>query len=322
MKFPRFLSCILLAVLVAATGCSGSDEDSATVARDLETTALTVGTIPVVDTAPLEIAVRRGLFKAEGLEVKLRTVAGGAEALPLLKSGQLHISVGAYVPFLTMVATKQADLKIVAEGSQSAPGTHLIVAPADSDIRTPADLKGKKIAVNTKYSVASMLVRVAAKAYGVTLDEERNFVETNFPDMQKALETGKVHAAQVVEPFGTLIAQSTGARVIWDTSQAATNEFPISGYAAMADWVKKNPKTVAAFQRALSKGQALAADRATLIATIPTFTQISPDLANNLAIVRFPTSVSATRLQRVADAMREYDLLKTDLDVEKLLVGK
>ncbi|MEV5410214.1 ABC transporter substrate-binding protein [Thermopolyspora sp. NPDC052614] len=300
------------------TGCSGAKENPS---AGLERTQLTVGTIPVVDTAPLEIAVRRGLFKAEGLDVKLKVVAGGAEAIPLMRSGELQISIGAYVPYFNMVATKQADLKIVAEGSQSAPGTHLIVVPPDSPIRTPQDLKGKKIAVNTKYSVASMLVRVAAKAYGVTLDEERNFVETPFPQMQAALTSKKVDAAQVVEPFGTQIAQATGARVIWDTSQAATKEFPISGYAALTDFVTKNPKTVAAFQRALAKGQALATDRATLIATIPQFTQISPELANNVAIVNFPTSVNATRLQRVADTMREYDLLKDDLDVAKMIVA-
>ncbi|GLW04947.1 sulfonate ABC transporter substrate-binding protein [Microtetraspora sp. NBRC 13810] len=267
------------------------------------------------------MAVSQGLFKAEGLDVKLQTLAGGAEAIPKLKGGSLDISSGNYVSFLGADATGTLDLKIVVDGFASGPKSHVIMVPKDSTIQTPADLKDKIVAVNTKRNVASMLVRVAAKAHGVELDEDKNFVEFPFPEMEGALQNKKVDAAQVVEPFGTQIAQKIGARIIWDTSQGPTNEFPISGYAAASEFAAENPKTIAAFQRAMAKAQALAADRAEVVKTIPTYTTIPADVAGSLNIGVFPTTLNATRLQRVADSMLEYGLLDSQLNVQDVIVA-
>lgn len=325
MKLRSSFVGVLVFAMLAAVGCGGSEESATTAAADggsgLEKTEITVGTMPVVDTAPLQIAIRDGFFKAEGLEVKLQTLAGGAEAIPKLKSGELDISFGNYVSFFSAASRGVIDLKIVADGFQSAPGTHVIMVPKDSPIQTPADLKGKKIAVNTKRNVASMLVRVAAKAHGVELDEDQNFVEFPFPEMEGVLKSKEVDAAQVVEPFGTLISQSIGARVIWDTSQGPTKDFPIAGYAAMADFAAENPKTVAAFQRAMSKAQAAAADRGEVVEIIPQYTTIKPDVASSLSIGGFPTTLEASRLQRVADSMREHGLLEQPLQVQDLIVS-
>lgn len=304
----------LAALLLTVAGCGGAAEPS-------EKTDIIVGTIPVVDTAPLQIAVARGLFKEEGLNVTLQTLAGGAEAIPKLKGGAIDISFGNYVSFLSATAKKVVDLRIVADGFQSAPKTHVIMVPKGSAITSPADLKDKKIAVNTKRNIATLLVRVAAKANNVELDEDKNFVEVPFPGMEAALSAGQVDAALVVEPFGTFIGQKIGATVIWDTSQGPTADFPIAGYASTATFAQENPKTVAKFQRAIAKAQGLAADRNSVVAIIPKYTQIDQNAAASLAIGVFPTTLDASRLQRVADSMREYGLLTDALDVKSIVVA-
>lgn len=263
----------------------------------------------------------RGLFKEEGLNVTLQTLAGGAEAIPKLKGGALDVSFGNYVSFISATAKKVVDLRIVADGFQSAPKTHVIMVPKGSAIKSPADLKDKKIAVNTKRNISTLLVRVAGKAHNVELDEDDNFVEVPFPGMEAALAGGQVDAALVVEPFGTFIGQKIGATMIWDTSQGPTADFPIAGYASTAAFAKDNPKTVAAFQRALAKAQALAADRNSVVAIIPEYTKIDPSAAASLAIGFFPTTLEATRLQRVADSMQEYGLLTQPLDVKSIVVA-
>ncbi|GAA3115215.1 ABC transporter substrate-binding protein [Planomonospora alba] len=324
MKLRSSFVGVLVAALVAVAGCGGADEtaaapDASGGGAGLEKTTVNVGTMPVVDTAPLQIAMEKGLFKAEGLDVKVSTLAGGAEAIPKLKSGALDISFGNYVSFFSASAKGAIDLKIVSDGFQSAPKTHVIMVPKDSPVQTIADLKDKTIAVNTKRNVSTMLVRIAGKAHNTEFDEDKNFVEFPFPEMEGALKAGTVDAAQVVEPFGTFIGQNIGARVIWDTSQGPTADFPIAGYAATSEFVEANPKTVAAFQRAMSRAQALAADRANVVAAIPNYTKIPASAAGSLAIGVFPTTLDATRLQRVADSMREYGLLDTDLDVQNLI---
>ncbi|MFJ2031354.1 ABC transporter substrate-binding protein [Streptosporangium sp. NPDC087985] len=323
MKLRSSIVGVLALALVTVTGCSGADESTKDSAggSGLEKTKITVGTMPVVDTAPLQIAMDQGLFKAEGLDVTLTPLAGGAEAIPQLKRGSLDISFGNYVSFFSASAKGVIDLRIVADGFQSGPKTHVIMVPKDSPIQTPADLEGKTIAVNTKRNVASMLVRVAAKAHNVELDEDKNFVEAPFPEMEGLLKAGTVDAAQVVEPFGTFVGQNIGARIIWDTSEGPTADFPIAGYASTAEFAKANPNTAAAFQRAMAKAQALAADRANVVAAIPKYTKIPAEAAGSLAIGGFPTTLNATRLQRVADSMKEYGLLDAPLNVQDLIVA-
>ncbi|GAA4218298.1 NitT/TauT family transport system substrate-binding protein [Streptosporangium album] len=323
MKLRSSIVGVLALALMAVAGCGGAGEPTKASAggSGLEKAKINIGMMPVVDTAPLQIAMDKGLFKAEGLDVSMVKLAGGAEAIPKLKGGSLDISFGNYVSFFAASAKGVIDLKIVSDGFQSAPKTHVVLVSKDSKIQTMADLAGKTIAINTKRNVSSMLVRVAAKAHNVELDEDKNFVEAPFPEMEGLLKAGTVDAAQVVEPFGTFIGQNIGARVIWDTSQGPTADFPIAGYAATSEFAKANPNTVAAFQRAMSKAQALAADRALVVAAIPKYTTIPAAVAGSLAIGGFPTTLNATRLQRVADSMKEYGLLDAPLNVQDLIVA-
>ncbi|WP_344589373.1 ABC transporter substrate-binding protein [Actinomadura vinacea] len=304
----------------SAAACGGSDESKG--ANGLEESEITVGTMLVGDTAPLQLAISRGLFKAEGLTVKTQVIQGGQEAIPRLKGGTLDISVGNYVSFFAASTTGALKVKIVAEASQSAPKSHTLLVAKDSKIRTLADLKDKKIAVNTKRNVATMLVRSAAKPAGVELDENKNFIETPPPGMEAALKSGSVDAVQAIEPFGTQIQQKLGARMLADLSSGATADFPISGYATTEDFAAKNPKTVAAFQRAMVKAQGLAADRKVVQDILPKYARgIDANVAATMVLTGYPTSLNATRLQRVANVMQQFGIVDKPIDVKPLIAA-
>ncbi|GAA4097059.1 MULTISPECIES: ABC transporter substrate-binding protein [Actinomadura] len=311
---------LALTLAASAAACGGSEEKES--ANGLEQSEITVGTMLIGDTAPLQLAISRGLFKAEGLTVKTQVINGGAEAIPRLKSGQLDISVGNYVSFFNATATGALKTKIVAEASQAAPKTHTLLVPKDSPIRSISDLKGKKIGVNTKRNVATLLVRSAAKPAGVELDEDKNFVEVPPPNMEAALKSGSVDAVQAIEPFGTQIQQKLGARLLADLSSGATADFPLSGYATTEEFATKNPKTVAAFQRAIVKAQGMAADRKVVQDILPKYARgIDANVAATMVYTAYPTSLNATRLQRVADVMQQFGIASQRIDVKSLLIA-
>ena len=79
---------------------------------------------------------------------------------------------------------------------------------------------------------------------------------------------------------------------------------------------------MAAFQRAIAKAQELLADRQVLAQTLPTYTQINATTAATLHVGVYPTSINATRLQRVADVMQEYGYSKQPIDVKSLLSSR
>ena len=324
MRFPRLRrgSTVALAAITALTltaaACGGSDSGQPS-ANGLEKTDLTVGTLPVADFAALQLAINQGLFKAEGLNVKTQVLQGGAEAIPRLKSGNLDVAAGAYVPFFQAQGQGVIKLRIVADAFQSAAGTHVVLVAKDSQIHTLKDLEGKKVGVNVKRNLASLLMQAISQPQGVRLDEDRDFIPVAFPDMENALRNGSVDAVQAVEPFNTQLQKSIGARMLADTSQGQTADFPISGYATTQEFAEKNPKTVAALQRALVKAQGMLSDRKTLEQTIPTYTRIDAKTAASLHFGTFPTSLSTTRLQRVADIMQRYGYLTKPIDVKTLV---
>lgn len=310
---------LAIAVALAATACGGSDDKKS--ANGLEKSTITVGTMTIADTAPLQIAIQKGLFKAEGLTIKTRVVSGGAEAIPLLKAGQLDITFGNYVSLFT-AASKDPGFKpkVVAEGFQSAPKTHTLMVRKDSPFHTIKDLAGKKIGVNTKHNVSTLLVRAAAKPQGVDFDEDKNFVEIPPPNMEASLKSKSVDAVQAIEPFGTQMQEDMGARMISDLSSGPTADFPMGGYAATSKFADKNPRTVAAFQRALVKAEGMAADRKLVQQTLPTYAKgIDAKVASTMSYGSYPTSTSATRLQRVADVMQQFGYISNRMDVKPLL---
>jgi NitT/TauT family transport system substrate-binding protein len=212
-------------------------------------------------------------------------------------------------------------VRFVAEGFQSAAGTHTVLVAKDSPIRSVKDLVGKKIGVNTKKNISTLLIRATLEPSGVKLDDEKNFVEMPFPTMEAALKNKSVDAVQAVEPFVTQLQQSIGARVLVDLSQGPTADFPIAGYATSADFAGKNPKTIAAFQRALSKAQTMATDHKIVQSILPSYTKITPQVAATLSYGAYPSTLSATRLQRVADVMQQYGYLSSKVDIKTLLIA-
>lgn len=312
-----------LAIAVALTAVACGDSDDKKSANGLEESNITLGTMTVADTAPVQLAISKGYFKAEGLSVKTQVIQGGAAGIPLLKSGRLDFSFGNYVSLLT-AATKDPGFKpmIVAEGFQSASKTHTLMVRKDSAYHTIKDLAGKKIAVNTKRNISTLLVRAAAQPEGVEFDEDKNFVEVAPPAMEQALKSKSVDAVQAIEPFGTQMQETMGARMVSDLSSGPTADFPIAGYAATEKFTKENPKTVAAFQRALTKAQGECADRKVVQDILPTYAKgIDAKVASTMSYGTYPTSLNATRLQRVADFMQQFGYVDKRIDVKQYIAA-
>ncbi|WP_374608982.1 ABC transporter substrate-binding protein [Diaphorobacter nitroreducens] len=59
-----------------------------------QTTKVRVSTIPIIDIAPMQVAVAKGYFAAEGIEVDTTPTQGGAAGIPALAAGQVQIVFG------------------------------------------------------------------------------------------------------------------------------------------------------------------------------------------------------------------------------------
>ena len=319
MSRRRFvtLSASGVALALGAAACSG--EATAETPGDLEKPHVTVGALPVVDFAALYVAQQKGLFEAQGLTVKIEVLPGGAAAAAKLASGELDFSINNYVSAIQATESGKVPLKIVQDAYQLKPDAAGVLVAKDSPIHRPQDLKGKKIAVNTKANVGQLLVTAGLQTYGVK-PSDAHFVAVDFPKMVPALKKHSIDAAWTVEPFVTQIEEVLGGRLILDSAKGPTADFPIGVYTTSAAFARRNPKTTAAFRRALARAtQMVSADRSLVEKTLPTYSKIDAKTASLIHVSTYPVSVNQQRAQQVADLMTQYGFLSKHFDIKPML---
>lgn len=317
----RISALLLTATAMLASGCGGgSDSGTTAEAGGPEKTDLTVGMLPLPEVAPIQIGIDKGFFKAEGLNVKIEQIQGGGAAMGDLVSGKLQVLHSNYVSALSAASSGVAKLKVVGEAYAAKPANFMLMVKKGSLITKVSELKGKSIGVNTLNNIATLSVSALLKTNGLTPTDVK-FLERPFPDMAGALEAGQVDAAFLPEPFYQVAASKNGAVVLSDLFTGPTADFPISGYLTTEQFATENPKTVAAFQRALTKAIELAISNSAEVDTALTkYTKIDKATADLMQLGGFSTSVNGTRLQRVADLMLDFGYIKEKFDVAPLIV--
>ena len=127
-------------------------------------TKIRVSTIPIIDTAPLQVGIAKGFFAAEGLEVDTTPTAGGAMGLPALAAGQVQITFSNIIS-VVLGAKQGLGFEIIAAGSNTGdktPDLAALIAKKGSTIKTGKDLEGKRVAVNTRNNIIWLYARARA----------------------------------------------------------------------------------------------------------------------------------------------------------------
>jgi NitT/TauT family transport system substrate-binding protein len=318
MKVRRwtYATAIAMFAMSAITGCGGSDSSKSS--SGLEKTNLKVGLLPIPDAATVYIARSKGYFKAEGLNVTPTILTNGSETISRVMSGGVDFAYSAYIP-IVQAAAQGVKVRIVSDGYQGRSNLYPLITVPNSPIHNAKQLAGKKIGVINTKGFPSLLTNAALKNAGVN-PTQAHLIEIQYPAMPAALENHSIDAAFMTEPYLSQSQQKFGARVIVDTMNGPTADLPVGGYIASQKFAKQNPKTVAAFQRAMAKAQAAATDRNLVGQILPTYVKgLSPQVAQTITLGAYPQSLSKTRLQRVADLMSELGVLKQHYDVQGVL---
>jgi NitT/TauT family transport system substrate-binding protein len=153
--------------------------------------------------------------------------------------------------------------------------------------------------------------------------DDVSFTEMGYPEMSAALADGQVDAALMAEPFITNSELEIGAVPVFDAASGPTEEIPIAGFAAMEEWATENPNTVSAFQRAFARGQEIASsDRERVEAMVQEYASIEPETASLLNLGGWPTTLEASRLQRIPNLMLEYGLIEEPIEAESMILSQ
>jgi NitT/TauT family transport system substrate-binding protein len=323
----RILAPPLAIVLLALSGCGGlSANAGSTSPNGLQKTTLNVAVVPAVDSAGFFVALHEGLFAKQGLTIHYTPAVSSEEVISQQLAGAYDITGGNYVSFIQHYAVDHQPLEIIAEGSVMQQGTQAIYTMPGSKIKTLKELKGHLLGINAPLNINYLLAASVLTENGVKLTQVRfPSAPIPFPTMAAALAAGKIDAAAMPEPFATAAEQQYGAVPLADLNQGATENFPIQGYVATKSWVQENPGTLKAFLAALSQGQQIAdtsrgaVEQAMEALNGPQNGQIQPLVAAVMAVNIYPTAIDKVRIQRVADVMYQFGLLRTRFNVTPMI---
>src|SRR5512132_2246941 len=237
---------ILVVAALFAGGATGAHRQS-------QATSLTVGVLPIANTLPLDLGIKKGFFDQQGIEIKKITAQSGNDIMLGLANSNMDVGFAGWVPAM-IARTSGIPISAVAlsevEGTDQASNWQNILVKGSSSIRTPADLAGKTIAVNALKGVGEVIIKAALKKQNVDPNSVK-LLAMPFPTMRTALSNGQVDAIWTPEPFMSQ-ALGDGARIVLAPGPVLGKFFPIGTYVAPQDWVQKNPGLAKKFQTALN----------------------------------------------------------------------
>jgi NitT/TauT family transport system substrate-binding protein len=311
----------VLALVGAGAGCgSSSDDDAATTGGGVD--QVKVGIIPIVDVAPIYLGQQQGFFKSRKIELTMESGQGGAAIVPGVVSGQFQFGFS-NITSLLIAQTKNVPIKVVANGVASTGQTGKdfggVVVKKGSPITKPADLAGKKIAVNTLKNIGDTTVRESVRKAGGD-PAGINFVEMPFPNMPAAVEAGQVDAAWVVEPSLSAVTAAGGRVVAWNYVDAAPN-LTVAAYFASTKLIGEKPDLVKRFTEAMNESLAYAdAHPDQVRGILSSYTKIDPKVGEALTLPKWPAEINRPSVETLSKLGAQDGIFGTSTpDLDKLL---
>ena len=328
-KRPLILAIAALALGLSACSSSGSSASSSAGGANTgsassgapEQSNITVGVLPSADSVTVQIAQDKGFFKQQGLNVKVVTETTTNAGTQGLLSHTMAFTTENYVGmFAQQQAVKGLNLKIVADDGQSSPNLWVMLVPKDSKLTSLAQLKGKKVGFPAPgFNFGSMAADILMAPYHMSSKDFTTVVEP-FSSAQQALATHQVDAIFTTEPFITVSEAAAGDRVLEDMLSGPLAGFPTSCWGTTASFVQKDPKTVAAFQRAMTEASQVAATNTAYVRSeLPKFIKtMKPAIANVITLPTYNTTLTLARMERVANVLIRLNQLPKNFDVKSM----
>jgi len=243
-----------------------------------------------------------------GLAVKWVEFPAGPQLLEGLNVGSVDVGFVGEAPPIFAQAAGAAFVYIGFD--PASPTAEAIVVPKDSPIKTVADLKGKKVALNKGSNVHYLLVKALEKnglKYG---DITPVFVAP--ADARAAFEKGSVDAWAIWDPFLAAVEKQTGARVLVDGRGIVNN---YAYYLAERGYAEKNPQVITTlFGDTLDHARSLKGNIKQAAATIAPLQGLDVEIVE-LALTRYQFGVApltpevAAEQQKIADTFAELKLI-------------
>jgi NitT/TauT family transport system substrate-binding protein len=271
---------------------------------------------------PYAVAMDKGLFRQAGVDVTgiLSSGGGGTTVRNILASKTPY---GEVAVAAALAAQRQGlDLVIVNVGTRSVAEASMVTMP-NSDVKSVADLAGKKVAITSPKGVSEMLLLMVLKAKGIDADKVTRIASGGYVNGLTLLEQGGVSGAVLIEPLS--IIRKDKYRTVYragDILQPMTTSVGIT----TREFAKEHPDVLRALIAGRRAGvDATYADPAGAAKILQESFKLTPEVArkavDNMIRSRMWSEGEFDRaeLDRMTDGLKLIGELNGDVDWPKLV---
>ncbi|ANY69107.1 hypothetical protein BBD42_23440 [Paenibacillus sp. BIHB 4019] len=244
-RWTTLLLVVMLAATAALAGCGGKSEK----------TTLKVGEVTrSLFYAPQYVALEKGFFEEEGLNIELTTTAGGDKTMTALLSGVIDVALvgsetsiyvyqqGADDPVINFAQLTQTD------------GTFLVARQPEPTFDWQS-LKGKIFLGQRKGGMPQMAGEFTLKKFGIDPQKDLELIQNvDFANISAAYASGTGDFVQLFEPTASIFEKEGRGKVVASFG-AESGHLPYTVYMAKQSFTNKNKSALQSFTNAIHRAQ-------------------------------------------------------------------
>ncbi|MBS2970150.1 ABC transporter substrate-binding protein [Metabacillus sp. KIGAM252] len=204
--------------------------------------------------APLYVAISKGFFKEEGLDVELTTAFGGDKTMTALLSGGADVALVGSETSIYVEAQGSKDPVINFAQLTQTDGTFL-VAREKTESFDWSDLKGSTFLGQRKGGMPQMAGEFVLKKHGINPHKDLTLIQNiDFANIANAFASGTGDYVQLFEPTASIFEKEGKGHIVASFG-TESGLIPYTTFMSKQSYIKKNGESVQKFTNAIQKAQ-------------------------------------------------------------------
>ena len=202
--------------------------------------------------APWYVALEKGYFKEEGLDVEVMLTPGADKVTSAVLSKDVDIGFCGSEASIYVYNSGNKDYIVSFAGLTKRDGAFLVSRKKQDNFKL-SDLKGKYVIGGRKGGMPEMTFEYTLKENKINLDDLKIDTSVDFASMAGVFISGVGDSVTLFEPAATQIENEGHGYVVAYIGEYG-GSVPYTAYNARKSYIKKNPETIKKFTKAIDRG--------------------------------------------------------------------
>ena len=202
--------------------------------------------------APQYVALEKGYFKDEGLDIELLLTPGADKVTSAVLSGDVDIGFCGSEASIYVYNSGNKDYIVSFAGLTKRDGAFLVSRKKEKNFKLE-DLKGKYVIGGRKGGMPEMTFEYTLKENGIDINDLTIDTSVDFASMGGTFISGVGDYVTLFEPSATQVENEGYGYVVAYIGEYG-GSVPYTAYNAKKSYIKNNPETIQKFTNAINKG--------------------------------------------------------------------